>query len=254
MADTWDPARYDHFAEQRRRPAFDLLERVPATPGGRVADLGCGDGWHTTLLHERTGAAETVGIDSSARMLAGAEARAGGGIRFVVGDLADLDGDWDVVFANASLQWVPDHRDLLPRLVDRLRPAGTIAFQVPANYGHPSHVVADEVGPRFGLEPLDREAGVLDAAGYAEVLHAAGVEEPDVALRIYGHRMDRTEQVLDWVAGTLLTSFERRLDEDAFAAFRTEYRRALLARLGDPDGDRPYFYAFPRILASGRRG
>lgn len=254
MADTWDPIRYDRFAEQRRRPALDLLERVPPATGGRVADLGCGDGWHTTLLHERTGAAETVGIDTSARMLAGAEARVRDGIRFVVGDLRVLDGDWDVVFANASLQWVPDHRDLLPRLVGRLRPGGTIAFQVPANYGHPSHVVADEVGRRFGLEPLDREAGTLDAAAYAEVLHAAGVEEPDVVLRIYGHRMDRTDQVLDWVAGTLLTSFERRLEEDAFGAFCAEYRRTLLERLGDPSGERPYFYAFPRILASGRKG
>jgi len=65
--------------------------------------------------------------------------------------------------------------------------------------------------------------------------------------------MDRTEQVIDWVSGTLLTSFERRLDPDAFAEFRAEYRAELLEVLGDPSGQRPYFYAFPRILASGRR-
>jgi trans-aconitate 2-methyltransferase len=253
MTDTWDAARYDRFAEQRRRPALDLLERVPPAPDGRVADIGCGDGWCTPLLLERTGAAEVVGVDTSGRMLAGASEHRRPGVRFEQGDLAALEGEWDVLFANASLQWLPDHRSLLPALVRRLQPGGTLAFQVPANFGHPSHAVADEVGRRFGLAPLDREIGALDAPAYAEVLHGAGIEDPEVVLRVYGHRMARTEQVLDWVSGTLLTSFERRLDADAFAAFRAEYRTTLLDRLGDPSGQRPYFYAFPRILASGRR-
>lgn len=253
MSDTWDADRYDRFRDQRSRPALDLLDRVPVAPGGRVADLGCGNGWCTPLLHERTGAAETVGFDTSARMLEGAAAHAGPGIRFVEADLTALRGDWDVLFANASLQWVPDHRRLLPELVGHLRPGGTIAFQVPANFGHPSHTLADEVGRRFGLDPLDRHIGVLDPAAYAEVLHAAGIRDPDVVLRVYGHRMDRTDQVLEWVSGTLLTSFERRLAPDAFAEFRGQYGELLLARLGDPSGAQPYFYAFPRILASGQR-
>jgi trans-aconitate 2-methyltransferase len=252
VTDPWDADRYDRYAAQRRRPALDLLERVPRVPGGRVADLGCGDGWCTPLLHERTEAAETLGIDSSGRMLAGAAAHAVPGVRFEQGDLAALEGEWDVLFANAALQWLPDHRALLPALVDHLRPGGTLAFQVPANFGHPSHTVADEVGRRFGLDPLAREIGALDAPTYAEVLHAAGIDEPDVVLRVYGHRMARTDEVVDWVAGTLLTSFERRLDAAAFAAFRLEYRTALLDRLGDPTGARPYYYAFPRILASGQ--
>lgn len=253
MTDAWDAARYDRYAEQRRRPALDLLACVPPAPGGRAADLGCGDGWCTPLLHARTGARETVGIDSSARMLAGSDAHLVDGVRFRRGDLTDLEGEWDVLFANASLQWLPDHQHLLPALVGHLRPGGTLAFQVPANFGHPSHTVADEVGRRFGLEPLARTIDALDPAAYAEVLHAAGIAEPDVVLRVYGHAMARTDEVVDWVSGTLLTSFEARLAPEAFAAFRAEYRSTLLERLGDPEGARPYYYAFPRILASGTR-
>lgn len=252
--DAWDADRYDRYAAQRRRPALDLLERVPRGVGGRAVDLGCGDGWCTPLLHERTRAVETLGIDTSRRMLAGTAAHTAPGVRFEQGDLAEIGGEWDVLFANASLQWLPDHRTLLPSLVSRLRPGGILAFQVPANFGHPSHTVADEVARRFGLEPLEREIGALDAPTYAEVLHAAGIDELDVVLRVYGHRMTRTDEVIDWVAGTLLTSFERRLDADAFAAFRAEYRTALLDRLGDPTGTRPYYYAFARILASGVSG
>jgi trans-aconitate 2-methyltransferase len=173
MTDAWDAARYDRFAEQRRRPLLDLLERVPPAPGGRAADLGCGSGWATPLLHEHTRAAETVGIDSSARMLEGSDAHLVDGVRFEVGDLAAIEGTWDVLFANASLQWLPDQVELVTGLVGRLRPGGTLAFQVPANFDHPSHTVADDVGRRYGLEPLDRTIGALSPARHAEVLHAA---------------------------------------------------------------------------------
>jgi trans-aconitate 2-methyltransferase len=254
-SDRWNPDRYDRFRAERERPVHDLLALVEPVPGGRAADLGCGTGRYTPLLHERVGAAETIGIDSSARMLDGADAHARPGVRFLRGDLdgvAGLDGPWDVLFANASLQWVPDHPGLLARLVDRLAPGGQLAFQVPANFGHPSHTVADEVGAEMGLEPLDREIGALDAARYAEILWAAGLRDLDVTLRIYGVEMTRTDQVIEWVSGTLLTRFERRLDPEGFAEFTDRYRRRLLAELGDPEGGSPYYYAFPRILCRGR--
>lgn len=249
--DRWHPERYERFRRERERPVHDLLALLQPAPDGRAADLGCGSGRYTRWLHQHVGAADTVGIDSSPRMLAGAEGHGSEGVRFLEGDLADLgglDGDFDVLFANASLQWVPEQPTVLRRLISRLAPGGQLAFQVPANYDHPSHTIADAVGAELGLEPLDRAAGALSPAAYAELLWDAGLRELDVTLRIYGVAMDRTDQVIDWVSGTLLTRFERQLDEEGFAEFTERYRRRLLDALGDPTGTRPYFYAFPRIL------
>ena len=67
---TWNPERYLAFADHRTRPAIDLLARVPLQRPERVADLGCGPGNSTRLLAERWPAAEVIGIDSSADMLA----------------------------------------------------------------------------------------------------------------------------------------------------------------------------------------
>ena len=254
--DRWDPGRYERFRAERERPLHDLLALVAPRPGGRVADLGCGTGRYTAQLADHVGAAEAVGIDSSSRMLADAGRYTRPGVRFLEGDLQDiggLGGAWDVLFANASLQWIPGHEGLLGRLVERLGPDGQLAFQVPANFGHPSHTVADDVGRLFGLEPLDRAIGALDPARYAEVLWASGLRDLDVSMRIYGVEMERTDEVIDWVSGTLLTRFESRLDPADFERFRSTYRRRLLDALGDPVGDQPYFYAFPRILCCGRR-
>ncbi len=254
-ADTWDAARYERFRAERERPVHDLLELVEPVPGGRAADLGCGTGRYTPMLHRRVGAAATVGIDSSSRMLRHAADHATDGVRFVVGDLRSLgglQGRWDVLFANASLHWVDGHDELVAALVDRLEPGGQLAFQVPANFDHPSHTVADEVGREFGLEPLERHAGVLRPARYAELLWGAGLRQLDVSLRIYGVDMARTDDVVAWVSGSLLTSFEARLDADDFAEFHERYRSRLLTALGDPGGGEPYYYAFPRILCRGR--
>ena len=253
--DTWDAGRYELFRAERERPLEDLLALLEPAPGGRAADLGCGTGRGTRMLHHRLGAAATIGIDSSAQMLGNASEHVTDGVRFVLGDLRDLGGlrgPWDVLFANASLHWLDAHDELVPELVGRLAPGGQLAFQVPANFDHPSHTVADEVGREFGLEPLDRHADVLHPRRYAEILWRNGLRELDVSLRIYGVDMARTDDVVAWVSGSLLTTYESRLDADAFDAFRARYRSRLLAVLGDPEGAAPYYYAFARILCRGR--
>ncbi len=95
-------------------------------------------------------------------------------------------------------------------------------------------------------------ASVLTPAVYAELLHRLGATEQHVRLQVYGGRMDRTDAVVDWVRGTFLTHYQRALGEETFARFLAEYRRRLLAALGDPGGARPYFDAFPRILFAAR--
>ncbi len=53
----WNPSLYLHFAAERSRPAVELLARVPLENIKYVADLGCGPGNSTTLLHQRWPAA-----------------------------------------------------------------------------------------------------------------------------------------------------------------------------------------------------
>jgi trans-aconitate 2-methyltransferase len=255
MSDTWDPAVYDRFKQERAQPFHDLLALVQPVPGGRVVDLGCGTGELTALLHARTGAAETLGIDSSAAMLEPAAALARDGLRFELGDIGALaaDGSWDVVFANASLQWLPDHPALFARLVDALRAGGQLAVQMPANFDHPTHTVADAVGREFGLTALARFEGTLPPERYALLLDQLGVAAQHVRLQIYVHRLPATSAVLEWVQGSLLTRYRRDLDAERYAEFLDRYRTALLVALGDATGARPYSFAFKRLLLWARR-
>ncbi|MBV9046202.1 MAG: trans-aconitate 2-methyltransferase, partial [Alphaproteobacteria bacterium] len=50
---TWNPQTYLAFADERTRPAAELLARVPDENPARVIDLGCGPGNSTALLRQR---------------------------------------------------------------------------------------------------------------------------------------------------------------------------------------------------------
>src|SRR4051812_33583010 len=111
MPHTWDPDRYLVYADERGRPFVDLLARVGAEAPGRVVDLGCGPGNLTALLAGRWPHAQVTGLDSSPEMVQRARGQRHEGIRFETGDLRSWQPEEpvDVLFSNATYQWVPDH-------------------------------------------------------------------------------------------------------------------------------------------------
>ena len=254
-ADSWDPTQYERFRDERSAPFFDLLALVEPCPGGRVVDLGCGTGELTRVLHERTGASATLGIDSSEAMLARSDAHAGEGLSFALDDIADWvpTDPLDLVFSNAALHWVDDHVALFARLTAALKPGGQLAVQVPANHDHASHVVAERVAAeepfREALGGYARKSPVVAPDRYAVLLNRLGYSSQQVRMQVYLHLLPEAGAVVDWVKGTLLTDYQRRLPAADFEAFVARYRELLLAELGE---ERPFPFTFKRVLMWGR--
>jgi trans-aconitate 2-methyltransferase len=266
MTDTWNPAQYDKFRREREQPFFDLLSLVRPAPDMRVVDLGCGTGALTAELHARLRARETVGIDRSARMLENAPAAPG--LRFESGTIEDFiartrsepesepgsNERYDLVFSNAALHWVDDHEAVIAGLSRALTPRGQLAFQVPAQYDTLTHVtaraLADEEPFKSALGGWRRTEPVLPPDVYARLLYRYGFADPNVRLIVYPHILAGPEDVVEWVKGTTLTEYERRLPPELYARFVADYREQLLARLAP---DRPCFFPFKRILCWGQR-
>jgi trans-aconitate 2-methyltransferase len=252
----WNPEQYEKFRDERSQPFVDLLSLVQPVPGGRVVDLGCGTGELTRALHEYTAAAETVGIDSSETMLAQSAAFAGEGLRFERGDVETWQPAQaaDLLFSNAALQWVNGHDQLFARLLRAVAPGGQFAVQMPANNDHASHTTAHRVAGqqpfKTYLDGYVRSWPVMAPEWYAELLDREGFAEQSVRLQVYGHHLASREGVVEWVRGTLLTDYEKRMTPTQYAAFLDAYRAELLPQLEDRQ---PYFYAFKRILICARK-
>jgi trans-aconitate 2-methyltransferase len=253
--DAWDPTQYERFSDERSAPFFDLLALVEPCRGGRVVDLGCGTGELTRALHERTGASATLGVDSSEAMLARSTSHAGDGLSFELEDIAH----WvpaepvDLVFSNAALHWVDDHRELFARLTAALGSGGQLAVQMPANHDHASHLVAERVARqepfRDALGGYLRRSPVLSPELYAVLLDRLGFGSQHVRLQVYLHVLSEPAAVIDWVKATLLTDYKRRLPDALYDDFVACYRELLLTELGD---DRPFHFTFKRLLLWGR--
>jgi trans-aconitate 2-methyltransferase len=232
----WDPEQYNRFADERARPFFDLIARIPAAGAvRRVADLGCGPGTLTQALRERWPEATVTGVDNSPEMLrASATLPAAHGLAFVAGDIAA----WrpaaalDVAVSNAALHWVPDHGRLLPHLVGLLAPGGALAVQMPYNHREPCHALYDSLRaePRWEarLGPAKPQYATEAPRWYAAALGGLGCAV-DLWETTYHHRLAGPAAVVEWVKGSLLRPTLDRLDDDARKAFLGEYLERISA-------------------------
>ena len=247
MTHRWDPDRYLTFADERGRPFVELLARVGADDPRTVVDLGCGPGNLTALLADRWPGAEVRGLDSSPEMVAGATDPR---VSFEVADLRD----WtpaepvDVLVSNATLQWVPGHLELLPRLLAAVAPGGWLAFQVPGNFGEPSHTIRTELAAEAPYAEHTRDVAVPsshDPAVYLEALAHLHCTV-DAWETTYLHVLTGDDPVFTWVSGTGARPTLQALPDGLRAEFEEEFKRRL--RAAYPDRGHGVVLPFRRVF------
>jgi trans-aconitate 2-methyltransferase len=252
----WDVAAYARFADQRLRPALDLIGRIQDVEPEHIVDLGCGPGEATRLLARRWPNARVTGIDASADMLAAAR-RDGGEIRWLQADLADWapDAQPDLIFSNAALHWLDDHGALFPRLLAMLPDGGVLAVQMPNNFAEPSHQAIFELAVRERwrerLAPLLRASPVAPAETYLEML-IPQTARADLWETTYWHVLDGEDPVPAWTSGSALRPFLGVLGEDERRDFMAAYAQAMRAAYPRRD-DGLTLFPFRRLFIVAKR-
>jgi trans-aconitate 2-methyltransferase len=236
MVHSWDPDRYLTYADERGRPFVELIARIAADDPRTVVDLGCGPGNLTSLLADRWPGATVSGLDSSPEMIARAR-EADDRIAFDVADLRDWAtsasvGQVDVLVSNATLQWVPGHLELLPALLDRVRPGGWLAFQVPGNFDEPSHTIRRDLADEAPYAQHTRDITTPashDPQVYLDALAGLGCTV-DAWETTYLHVLTGEDPVFTWVSGTgarpTLHALPDGLREEYVAEFKARLRAA----------------------------
>ena len=252
MAHTWDPDRYLTFACERGRPFIDLITRIGATAPRTVVDLGCGPGNLTELLADRWPDAEVTGLDSSPAMIEKARSR-GGRVDYEVADAAEWTGAVDVLVSNATLQWIPDHLALLPKLVASVKPGGWFAFQVPGNFEEPSHTIRRDLANEAPYAEFAADADqpdAHDATTYLSELARLGCEV-DAWETTYLHVLTGEDPVFTWVSGTGARPTLQALEPHGLREpYETEFKRRL--RIAYPDNGFGVVLPFRRVFAVAR--
>lgn len=251
----WNATQYLKFDRERTRPARDLASRIEFGEPKNILDVGCGPGNSTEVLAQRFPSARILGIDRSPNMIAAARMRIEQfpQMRFEVCDagteLKQLPADFDVVFSNACIQWIPGHAALLPAMLSRLRPDGILAVQTPMNYDEPIHKIIMETVT--GAKWISRFQHPrifynLTPDEYYDIL-AKNAASFNVWQTTYFHTMRSHADILEWYRGTGLRPYLEALPEAETEPFENEILKKLTASYTvQKNGD--IIFRFPRFF------
>jgi SAM-dependent methyltransferase len=131
----WSAGSYDTHARFVSDLATGVIDWLAPRPGERILDVGCGDGVLTAELRDK--GAAVVGVDSSGDFIAAAQAR-GLDARIMDGEDLCFESEFDAVFSNAALHWMPQADAVVSGICRALKPQGRFV----AEFGGHGNVAA----------------------------------------------------------------------------------------------------------------
>lgn len=222
----WNSEQYLKFKQQRTQPAADLAARIKRYRPKTMVDIGCGPGNSTAVLKEVFPDTDILGIDSSQNMIQKARA-AYPDLRFELCGARDLEGSYDLLFSNACLQWIEDHRRLLPELMKKLNPGGVLAVQIPINGEEPLFRIISEIAAesRWNFKDVFFETNTaLTPEEYFDILSGCSAEF-DLWETVYYHPMPSHQSLIEWIKATRLRPYLDALSEEDGLLFQQEIKK-----------------------------
>ncbi len=249
---SWNATTYLQFKNERTRPAVNLACRIPLDDPKTVLDIGCGPGNSTAVLRERFPNAKIIGIDNAPDMIEKAK-ESYPEMSFLCIDadeyIATVGEKFDVVFSNACMQWLPDHKALLPKWMGLVKKGGVLAVQMPNNYGEPIHQIIEAITTSEKWQPhfrIMREKNILSVAEYYDSL-AENAVHVDLWETAYYHTLSTQQDLLEWYRGTGLRPYLDQLSDDAKTDFEDDFLAAVKEAYSlQTDGS--ILFRFPRLF------
>lgn len=220
----WNSKQYTKFERERTQPSADLISRIQIEPS-TILDIGFGPGNSTNKLHERFEEAEILGIDSSDDMLQRAR-QSYPHIRFekclVPEGLSKYDS-FDLIFSNACIHWIPDHKRLIKAVLKKLNAGGRFAVQIPLVQEAPFYkllygLIKNEKWKRLGEI---KNFHNLTPEEYYDLFSSLDVGF-EMWQTSYYHIMDNYEGIIEWYKGSGLKPYLDALSENKQKELITE--------------------------------
>ena len=199
---TWDAKLYDDKHSFVWEKAKGVVELLSPKAGERILDLGCGTGRLTAEI-AATGA-DVIGIDLSPEMISEARAQFRD-LHFEVADARHMhfERQFDAVFSNAVLHWIPQPELVVQAVAKALVPEGRFV----AEFGGKGNVrrLFDSINrayAKFGIEDglATNTWYYPSVAEYSALLEKEGLEVRDAKLFDRPTRLEDGEKGLEvWI-------------------------------------------------------
>jgi trans-aconitate methyltransferase len=179
----WNPEDYARHSAGQEAWAQDLLAGLKLRPDDAVLDIGCGDGRITAAIADQVPQGRVIGVDLSPDMIGHAQAhhhRTNLAFRRIDAQALPFDAEFTVVFSNAALHWIKDHRPALAGIARALKPGGRCLMEM-GGHGSGTGVIAafeglaEEDEWRGHFTDFESSYGFHDAERYRRWLGEVGL-------------------------------------------------------------------------------
>ena len=212
----WNPELYLKFNEERTQPAIDLAARIHVGNPEKIMDVGCGPGNSTNVLSSRWPESEIVGIDSSASMIESAKKNYPD-IKWRIEDATKMETaeKYDIIFSNATIQWIHDQEKLIADLAKMLKNNGALAVQVPMYHNMPASQAIESVS--LNERWKEQTSGASDAftfhsSDYYYDILSANLKSINMWETSYFHIMQSHQSIVEMLKSTGMRKFLDMLD------------------------------------------
>lgn len=248
----FDGEKYKKASRHQKEWGNGLISQIRLSGNEAVLDLGCGDGVLTERIAQLVPDGTVLGVDASRGMIETAKRLERDGLKFIQMDIDDLDFQerFDIIYSNAALHWVKDHRRLLENALRALRRGGRIYWNFA---GEGTCVAFNDIMQKIIEKP--EYAGyftgfewpwvMLTAGEYDRMARAAGLN----IVKIIEENKDRyfadADELIGWIDQPSIVPFLHEVPEEKKEQFRQDVITEMLGRTRQPDGT--YFETFRRI-------
>lgn len=223
----WNSDLYLKFKNERTQPSIDLVNRIHKDNPEKIIDIGCGPGNSTRTLKKRFQNARIMGVDNSVNMIETAQ-KNNPDMEFKLFD-ASRDFDliiekFDIVFSNACIQWIPDHKKLLKNMMNILAPDGIMAVQIPIQFDQPMHTIVRDVAktPKWSRYfKFEKVFNILHEEEYFDLLSDIS-SDFTMWKTVYMHRMPSHQSIIEWYRSTGLKPYLDVLPPDKKEEFEND--------------------------------
>ena len=214
----WNPELYLRFNRERIQPSIDLVARIEIEDPKKIIDIGCGPGNSTRILHDRWPIAGILGIDKSESMIS----RAVSDFPNQEWKLFDVETDefsdtYDMVYSNATIQWIHNHDRLLKKLSEIVIPSGVLAIQVPLFFTMPLGLSISRTAQNSKWSHLTKDVDklftILSSVEYYDILSEL-FGKVEMWETHYIHIMESHDSILEMIRSTGLKPYIDKLEND----------------------------------------
>jgi trans-aconitate 2-methyltransferase len=214
----WNPDLYLKFDKERIQPSIDLVSRILIDNVSKIIDIGCGPGNSTQVLVQRWPHSQIIGVDNSPSMIEKAKKDyPNQNWEILDAGKEDFPDTYDIIFSNATIQWIPDHDQLFRKFFLNLNEKGLIAIQIPLFWDMPLAKAIEKIAMGNRWKSATKEISKLFTIhNYSYYFDQLSIhfDKIDIWETYYMHIMDSHVSILEMIRSTGLKPYLDGLETD----------------------------------------